>query len=144
MGLTVSQLWETEKGIRPQIKHNLLKLPLGRTVFVPSKEWVVYHLPWVVRGDLWRVSFHCSLQRAHFLATVSVTESGQLRLNVFNCDAVAQVLPGRTVVVNMWYSGICNSCFFTNGTGLRKRQCSYQNDDLGGNGSFEGVCRCFR
>ena len=120
MGLMVSQLWETEKGIRPQIKHNLLKLPLGRTVFVPSKEWVVYHLPWVVRGDLWRVSFHCSLQRAHFLSTVSVTESGQLRLNVFNTEGVAQVLPGRSIVVNMWYSGACKSCFLPAEPALEK------------------------
>ena len=111
VGLSIVQLWESEKGIRPCIKHNFLKFPLGRTVFVPSREWVTYHIPWAVKGNLFRVSFHCCFSRPHFLMTLSVTDSGQLRVHVFNTTKEALIIPARSYVVNMWYCGPLSCCF---------------------------------
>ena len=51
------------------------------------------------------MSFHCSLNRSPFLACVTISDSGQFRLNVYNTSAEAQVLPGRTFACSFWYSG---------------------------------------
>ena len=51
------------------------------------------------------MSFHCSLNRRPFLAFVTISDSGQFRLNVYNTSDEAQVLPGRTFACNFWYSG---------------------------------------
>ena len=42
---------------------------------------------------------------------MSVTDAGQMRVHVFNTNGEALVIPARSYVINMWYSGTLSCCF---------------------------------
>ena len=102
----LEQLWSVEgsRGVDVHSRSSVSVLG-GRAFFLPPKEWTRMYLPYrvITEGG---VTITVALQRAGLLAGLSVTRSGQLRLNVWNAtDEVIHLTP-RTAMVNVFAEDI--------------------------------------
>ena len=96
----LEQLWDLE-GIGLTVHSpTAVSVLLGKSVFVPPREWKRIYLPYkvVVKGG---VSVFCGLQRAGLISGLSITKGGQLRINVWNALDEAVYLTAKTIMANV-------------------------------------------